>query len=201
MALQLISSNRIESLLAELARRLAARPLASPFDAEVIVVPSPAMARWVNLQLAQAHGVAANLEYPLPASWVWALTGQVLDDAPDTDPLERQRLGWKIFALLPALLAHPAFQPLQHYLRDDSGDLKRWQLSVRIADVLDRYQFYRPALIRQWSRGEGDDWQALLWRELTAELGDRHRVAVLDRLLQRLQRGDATAPLDRKSVG
>ncbi|HEB93584.1 MAG TPA: exodeoxyribonuclease V subunit gamma [Gammaproteobacteria bacterium] len=194
VALQLISSNRIESLLDELARRLAVRPLASPFDAEVIVVPSPAMARWVNLQLAQAHGVAANLQYPLPASWVWALTGQVLDDTPDTDPLERQRLGWKIFALLPTLLAHPAFQPLQHYLRDDSDDLKRWQLSARIADVLDRYQFYRPALIRQWSRGEGDDWQALLWRELVADLGDSHRVAVLDRLLQRLQRGDSSVP-------
>ncbi len=194
MALQLISSNRIESLLDELARRLAVRPLASPFDAEIIVVPNPAMARWVNLQLAQAHGVAANLEYPLPASWVWTLTGQVLDDTPDTDPLEHQHLGWKIFALLPTLLAHPAFQPLQHYLRDDSDDLKRWQLSARIADVLDRYQFYRPALIRQWSRGEGDDWQALLWRELVADLGDSHRVAVLDRLLQRLQRGDSSVP-------
>ncbi len=198
VALQLISSNRIESLLAELARRLAARPLASPFDAEIIVVPSPAMARWINLRLAQAHGVAANLDYPLPASWLWTLTGQLLDDAPDSDPLERQRLAWRIFALLPALLAQPAFAPLQHYLRDDSGDLKRWQLSARIADVLDRYQFYRPALIRQWSRGEGDDWQAQLWRALIADLGDRHRVAVLDRLLQRLQRGDSAAPLPER---
>ncbi len=195
MALQLFSSNRIESLLAELARRLAARPLASPFDAEVIVVPSPAMARWVHLQLAQAHGVAANLDYPLPASWIWSLAGRLLDDVPDSDPLERQRLGWRIFALLPGLLEQPAFRPLQHYLRDDSGDLKRWQLSARIADVLDRYQFYRPALIRQWGRGEGDDWQALLWRELIADLGNSHRVAVLDRLLQRLQQGGDSLPL------
>lgn len=190
MALQLISSNRIESLLTELATRLAARPLASPFTAECVVVPSPAMARWVNLQLAQQQRVAANLEYPLPASWVWALTGRVLDDAPEVDPLERQRLGWKIFGLLPSMLELPAFQPLQHYLRDDSGELKRWQLSVRIADVLDRYQFYRPGQIRQWSRGEGDDWQALLWRALIADLGETHRVAVLDRLLRRLQQGD-----------
>ncbi|MCF6364314.1 MAG: exodeoxyribonuclease V subunit gamma, partial [Gammaproteobacteria bacterium] len=91
-------------------------------------------------------------------------------------------------------------QPLQHYLRDDSDDLKRWQLSARIADVLDRYQFYRPALIRQWSCGEGDDWQALLWRELIADLGDSHRVAVLDRLLQRLQKGTSIPLPERISL-
>ena len=45
------------------------------------------MARWVNLQLAGVHGVAANYDYPLPASFVWQLAGELLGDLPDADPL------------------------------------------------------------------------------------------------------------------
>ena len=200
MALQLISSNRVESLSEQLAVRLAERPLPSPFTPEVIVVPSPAMARWVHLQLASRHGVAANLHYPLPAAWVWELTGRVLGDVPESDPLERQQLAWRIFARLPGLMGEPAFEPLRHYLRDDDGDLKRWQLAARIADVLDRYQFYRPDLIRRWSRGGDEDWQARLWRELIAGLGDGHRVAVIDRLLARLRGGKARELPERVSL-
>ncbi len=50
--LHIIRSNAVESLLVHLARRFSAKPLASPFIPEVVVVPSPAMGRWVNLQLA-----------------------------------------------------------------------------------------------------------------------------------------------------
>ena len=58
--LHICRSNRVESLLQRLADRLAAQPLSSPLLPEVVVTPSPAMARWVNLQLAARHGVAAN---------------------------------------------------------------------------------------------------------------------------------------------
>jgi exodeoxyribonuclease V gamma subunit len=188
MGLHLVSSNRIESLLSELARRLLLSPLSSPFSAEVIIVPSPAMARWINLQLARQHRVAANIEYPLPASWIWGLTGSLLKDAPEQDPLERSAASWKIHALLPQLLESPPFLALKNYLQDGGDDLKRWQLSTRIADLFDRYQFYRPELIRDWSQGKGDDWQAMLWRMLIRDHPRTHRVAVLDRLLQTLSK-------------
>ncbi len=189
MGLHLISSNRVESLLSELAKRLLQPPLDSPFTPEVIIVPGPAMARWLNLQLARQHRIAANIEYPLPASWIWGLTGSLLEETPEQDPLERNAAGWKIHTLLPRLLESPPFRALKNYLRDERDDLKRWQLSSRIADLFDRYQFYRPELIRAWSRGEADDWQARLWRALIANCPHTHRVAVLDRLLQALAQG------------
>lgn len=184
--LQIVRSNRVESLLAQLAYRISETPLASPFAPEIVVAPSPAMARWVNLGLARRLGVAANLQYPLPASFVWSLCGILLDKLPETDPLALDRLAWKIFAALPACLPEPAFASLRHYLGQDAAGLKRWQLASRIADVFDRYQLYRPELIRRWGAREPDDWQGLLWRHLTADLGRQHRVATIDRLLAAL---------------
>lgn len=111
MGLHLISSNRVESLLSELAKRLLQPPLDSPFTPEVIIVPGPAMARWLNLQLARQHRIAANIEYPLPASWIWGLTGSLLEETPEQDPLERNAAGWKIHTLLPRLLEAPPSGP------------------------------------------------------------------------------------------
>ncbi len=184
--LQIIRSNAVESLLGQLARRVSDAPLCSPFAPEVVVAPSPAMARWINLQLARRHGVAANYEYPLPASFVWSLSRQLLDDLPETDPLNLDYMAWKVFGLLPSMLREPAFEPLRHYLRRDDNGLKRWQLASRIADLFDRYQLYRPELIRGWGDGTGDDWQARLWRGLTLGVEGRHRVAVIARLLESL---------------
>ena len=68
--------------------------------------------------------------------------------------------------LLEQMLTEPAFAELRSYLESDDKGVKRWQLSERIADVFDRYQYYRPELIKTWSSSGGDDWQARLWRGL-----------------------------------
>jgi exodeoxyribonuclease V gamma subunit len=185
--LTLIRSNAVEVLFGQLMRRLSVSPPASPFTPEVVVAASPAMARWLSLQTARALGVTANVDYPLAASFVWRLAAQLLDDLPEQDPLAIDPMAWKLFGLLPGLLAEPElgsrFAPLAQYLADDAEGLKRWQLAGRIADVLDRYQLYRPQQIRAWEAGADDHWQALLWRRLTRGLNDLHRVAAIDRLL------------------
>ncbi len=189
MALHLLSSNRVETLQQQLAQLLTDEPLRDPFAAEQIIVPGMAMARWLNLQLAQSHGVAANIDYQLAASWIWQLAIAVLPDVPPEDPLARDSAAWKIFQLLPSLLPRAEFLSLRRYLREDGGGIKRWQLSQRIADVLDRYQFYRPDWIRQWADGEQCEeqpWQSVLWRELVGPAA-QHRVALLDCLQTRLQ--------------
>ena len=73
----LVCSNRVEVLHAQLAQLLHNTPLRDPFQAEVILVPGSAMERWVNLHLGMAHGVAANIDYPLPAAWIWSLAAAV----------------------------------------------------------------------------------------------------------------------------
>jgi len=191
--LELCRSNRVESLLDVMAEQIRRRPLASPFEAEILVVPSPAMARWTRLELARKQGVAAHYDSLQPASFVWQLARRQLGGLPDSDPLERDALTWKIFALLPALLAEPPFKALRHYLREDDSGVMCLQLAQRIADVFDRYQYYRPELIQKWDNKAGADaeegWQALLWRRIKQDLesqGLQHRVAIMQELITRL---------------
>ncbi len=194
----LVCSNRVEVLHAQLAQLLHDTPLRDPFQAEVILVPGSAMERWVNLHLGMAHGVAANIDYPLPAAWIWSLAAAVNTQSKQggEDPLSRDRAAWRLFALLPDLLDQPEFVQLQHYLRDDAQGVKRWQLAQRLADVYDRYQYYRPDWIRAWSEGRSTDsmrsaelaaWQGPLWRALIRDCPDSHRVALIDKLLAALQ--------------
>lgn len=206
MAFFLSCSNRVESLQQQLSALLCEAPLADPFQKEIIVVPSAAIKRWLNLQIATQQGVAANIDYPLPASWIWHLATRAAGPAatPLTveDPLSREQAAWRIFGALPRLLERPEFAELQHYLHEDASDVKRWQLAERIADVFDRYQYYRPDWIRAWSHpatvpaahaAQIPPWQPLLWRALLSECEGLHRVALLDRLMTVLSGTDACA--------
>ena len=191
MALSIISSNRVEILQSRLAQHLAAAPLTDPFVTETIVVPTFAMARWLNLQIAQQQGVAANIEYPQVGEWVWHMAAAVLTDLPSLDPYTRDALAWQIYSQLPELLERRAFASLEQYLADDRVGIKRWQLAQRIAGSFDRYQSYRPQTIREWSRGEDNQWQAQLWRSLIENRGLDHRVASITRLIEVLEQGPA----------
>jgi exodeoxyribonuclease V gamma subunit len=201
MALSILSSNRVETLQENLCYRLTERLPTNPFAAEIIVVPTYAMARWLNLRIARQQGIAANIDYPLPADWVWQLAASILENVPGHDPLQPVLASWKLFNLLPEMLPNPAFASLQHYLADDDQSVKRWQLSNHIATVFDRYQLYRPGMIRDWCAGSGEHWQAELWRALIASLAQGHRVVVIDQLIERLRAGlDSSLLPERTSL-
>jgi len=212
MPLHLSCSNRVEALQGQLARLICAQALTDPFQPEIILVPNLAMQRWLNLQLAASHGIAANIEYSLPAAYIWHLAASLKDPGAATafeaDPLSRDQSAWLIHGLLPAVLMQEAFRPLRNYLEGDASGVKRWQLSQRIADTFDRYQYYRPEWIRCWSSPQPDlggaladvpEWQPLLWRELLQSCSGRHRVAVIDQFMQHLaQQTQATSDLPER---
>ncbi len=201
MAFHLISSNKVELLTDQLVSWLNATPLRSPFTPEVILVPSMPMKRWLGLQLAESAGINCNTEFPLPAAWLWDLVSSSLDKTPKLDPLARDQATWKIFDLLPDYLEKPQFEALEQYLANDLRGIKRWQLSERIADVFDRYQYYRPDTIRTWSHGGGDDWQAHLWRALQKKVGNKHhRVALIDAFMTQLREGKSAHLPERISI-
>ncbi len=193
-------SNRLEVLFDRL-RAVIAAPLSDPFLPEEILVQNQGMARWLSQRLAQTNGIAANLAFPLPASFVWRLFRAWMPDIPEQSAYEKETLGWRIFARLPEHLAEPAFAELSRYLSGEPRMLKRWQLSLRIADVFDQYLVYRPELVLGWEAGEGTDWQALLWRDLVAQTetdapgrgAAPHRARLLARLQAAFDAGRAPA--------
>ncbi|MDQ6973412.1 MAG: exodeoxyribonuclease V subunit gamma, partial [Mariprofundaceae bacterium] len=178
MGFHLISSNKMEVLMNSMANILRDEPLSNPLMPDTILVSGVPMQRWLGLKLADAMGIQCNIDYPQPTSWLWSLIAR---NSGQSDALSRESSAWLIFQYLPELLTQDAFAPLYRYLEDDEDGIKRWQLADRIADTLDRYQYYRPDTIRHWSAGGGNDWQAKLWRTLLKHVGQHHhRIAMMD---------------------
>ena len=198
MSLTILSSNRVETLQSRLTQQLAAQPLHDPFAQEVIVVPTYAMARWLNLRIAQQQGIAANIDYPQAGTWIWTLAATIVNDTAEQDPYSADALNWQVFSLLPEQLEHTSFAALRHYLDNDDDGLKRWQLAQRIAEVFDRYQLYRPDKIRAWSAGNESHWQARLWRKIVASKKQEHRLEVIARVIDHLNDNSQTVELPER---
>ncbi len=181
-------SNRTELLLDALAQVCAEAPV-DPFEAETVVVQNPGMARWLALGIAERSGVAANLEFPLLATFVWRIYETQFDDLPDHSPLDREILLWRLMALLPEQLEDPAYAPLRHYLQGADEALRRYQLAQRIADLFDQYLVFRAERVLAWEAGEEDHWQARLWRTLCAGGRLRHRARLFAEFGERARAG------------
>ncbi len=196
-----VRANRVEALADRLAGRLREAPLPDPFAEEVVLVPGVATARWLGLRLAESLTVCCNIDFSLPASWSWRTVAEALGGAAGSDPLAREPAAWLIHCRLPALLDDPAFRQLRAYLHDDDDGVRRWMLARRIADLFDRYQYYRPQMIRRWSQGAETSWQPKLWRVLLDEVGAaRHRVAMMDAFFAALAAGDVPGLPSRLSL-
>lgn len=141
-------SNRLEVLSKSLATALRYSD-ASVFEAPQILVQSQGMSRWINTQLAAELGIAANLEFPYPSSFIWSLYSQLFDLA-EENPFNKPLLVWRIMLLLQELQGSSEFAAVRSYLKDDDGDLKRYQLAGVIADIFDQYLMYRPHWLAAW---------------------------------------------------
>jgi exodeoxyribonuclease V gamma subunit len=183
----LYTSNKVENLVQVLAEVLS-RPLSSPLQPDVIVVQSKGMERYLSMQLAGRLGIWANCRYLFPNTLLAELFKKALRDPPPDSPFEPDILTWRIMKALPAVLGRPGFESLKDYLKGDTEDLRRLQLSAALADAYDQYLLFRPDMILRWEEGEEDHWQAQLWRRLSAGLEERHRAALARRFLDVLPR-------------
>lgn len=170
------TSNRLEDLLEALAVHIGREPL-PPLESETIVVPGQGLARWVQLRLAEFHGIAAGLRLPFPGAFLQQLS-QHLASGPDL--FAKDVLAWRLWRLLgdPALQAD--LGPAARYCAVDPDGRKRFQLCERLAACFDDYQLYRDDLLLRAAAG-GDladlgphgPWQARLWRALRRDADAR----------------------------
>jgi len=190
--LHLYQSNRLETL-AELLHGVLAVPPADPYARETVIVQARGMGRWLSLQIAERFGVCANVEFPLPASFLWSLTEAVLGPQARRGPFGVDALAWRLYAELAA--PPDALAPYLH----QQDDRRRWRLAQRLADLFDSYLVYRHDWLAAWEKsrllGLGDDeaWQANLWQRLAQGRNSPHRADLMQQLLDRLQQ---PAPLD-----
>jgi exodeoxyribonuclease V gamma subunit len=169
-------SNRMEVLVDELARVLRVPKLA-PLASETIVVQSRGMERWLARELSLRLGSFSRARFPFPRAFIQEAMDAVLGPQEGAARFERGALTWSIVSLLGELRAERGFATVSSYLSDDPDGRRRVQLAQRIAHLFDQYSVYRPSMVLEWEAGKGSDWQAILWRALTARLGSSHFAA------------------------
>ncbi|WP_019612753.1 exodeoxyribonuclease V subunit gamma [Psychromonas ossibalaenae] len=223
---QVYHSNQLELLKDLLTALMQGAKLENPFENETILVQSPGMAQWLQLQIAQSTGISANIDFPLPASFIWQQFKHVLQDVPDKSPFNKMSMTWQIMKLLPSCLEDPDFASLLHYLEDDADLRKRFQLSQKIADIFDQYLVYRPDWVEAWQNADQQEisswnsensqsvpqwideqrWQAKLWKKLTeaieqsfAEHGKAyHRAGLYKDFLEKLSTQESLSHLPKR---
>ena len=151
--LRVYHSNRLDVLEALMEFIVERERLDDPFEPEMILVQSTGMAQWLQMTLSQKFGIAANIDFPLPASFIWDMFVRVLPEIPKESAFNKQSMSWKLMTLLPQLLDREDFTLLRHYLTDDSDKRKLFQLSSKAADLFDQYLVYRPEWLAQWETG------------------------------------------------
>jgi exodeoxyribonuclease V gamma subunit len=184
--LYLVQSNKMECLAESLISCLqeTSDQGASIFESDQILVQSPGMSQWLKIQIAEKLGIAANIDFPLPSSFIWQLYQQHVANLPEQSAFTKPNMTWKLMSILPTMLEQPEFAAIEQYL-SDSQPLKLYQLAGKIADVYDQYLVYRPDWIIHWEAGQNDlpddlsdnndkgiceshPWQPILWRALVS---------------------------------
>jgi exodeoxyribonuclease V gamma subunit len=203
----MLHSNRQETLKSVLVEWLANHPL-DLFDKEEMLVQSNGIGQWIKFALAEdveqgGVGISANIQFSLPSMFIWRAYRSVLGDevVPKVSPFDKPRLSWRLFRLLNGLPQTELFEPLNHFLKDDSDQQRRWQLAQQLADLYDQYQIYRGDWLNHWAEGgegvydaqnnlqtlaEEDRWQPRLWQLICDDLGSEQslsRPAVHQRFL------------------
>lgn len=197
-------SNQLDILKTLTTALIEGRPLADPFSQEVILVQSPGMAQWLQMELAQTFGIAANIAFPLPATFIWDMFTKVLPGIPKESAFSKDAMTWKLMWLLPQKLGEEDFASLRHYLDDDEEKRKIHQLAARVADLFDQYLVYRPEWLKAWESerqveglDEAQRWQSSLWRALctyTQELQqpEWHRANLYQNFISQLENAKVT---------
>ena len=178
--LRIYHSNALDTLRDVLVEMIKSDPQSDPFIADQILVQSPGMAQWLKLELADRLGIAANIEFPLPASFLWKVFVAALDDVPERSAYNKAAITWVLMRILPEHLSDDQFSILKQYLNQDDEPLRLYHLCARVADLYDQYLVYRPDWIAAWEQGDDqpasrDDqrWQPILWRAIVADTDSR----------------------------
>ncbi|GEA13004.1 exodeoxyribonuclease V subunit gamma [Alteromonas sp. KUL49] len=200
--LALYPSNKIEHLSFLLATLLEQQQ-SSIFESQTILVESPGMQHWVNMELAKHHGVAMNLDFPLPVRFMWNAARAILgeDTIPRQSPYRREILTWRIDELIQRsdIQNKPEFSEVNAYWQtienSQERGVQRLQFSTAMADVYEQYLMYRPEWLLAWEAGESlsvqnsmEPWQGELWRELVSQ-NPLHPAGLLKSALSSLQQG------------
>ncbi|CAD6508999.1 exodeoxyribonuclease V subunit gamma [Candidatus Profftia tarda] len=163
-------SNTFYMLKHIIAELMESQSLQNPLEQEVILLQCHGIAEWVQIELAKQLGIAANIKFSSPSTFIWNLFTILIPGLPKDNVFNKDVMTWKLMWLLSAKLDHEAFGLLENYIANDTDNRKHYQLASCLADLYKQYLVYRPEWINLWEQGilidgldESQRWQALLW--------------------------------------
>ncbi|AJI54265.1 exodeoxyribonuclease V subunit gamma [Francisella philomiragia] len=174
MALYTYPSNKLEYLVQVLSKLLDVEKK-DLFTPTQLIVGSRGMQHWLSMQLAQYRNIAMNLKYDMINGYILDICYELTAKQEYKKAYTKDILAWRIFRGLDSI-NNPK---LQEYYQN--SDLKKYQLSVKIAETFSKYISYRSEWLQKWEQGEyinpakpesDEDWQMLLWQALVKEVPD-----------------------------
>ncbi len=161
MPLHIYYSDRIEDLANHLKGALVKeRETADPFAFSTVVVPNTNIAKWLRIRaFADTSALCMGIEFPFIENALFELLANCLppETRPKLLPMNAYSTG-----ILSILLkdADESLAPFRRYIAEgnggpltiDSREKARmaWQLSVKLADLMDRYEVHRPDIVTNW---------------------------------------------------
>lgn len=191
--LHIIQSNRLELLAHRLMSDLSAVPLISPLQPELVVVQDSTVSDWLDILLARQQGVSANMRYRSPGQFIWDLYRCATPSLPPHSAFDVETLQWHIVRIFDdeSFIAH--HPPLRSYL--SKGDsIRRFELALRVAELLNRYLVYRMDWLEHWESGTllnlgpDESWQAEIWKRLTTTLQQPNRAHLFRMFLAQVEK-------------
>ncbi len=189
MAFYIFNGNRMEWLSARLCDFLH-QNISDIFAYETVIVPGPAMSKWLKQQIARFHGICANVEMPFLKMYLCkSFLLPLMEGEKNLDRLTRESqiefspeiMTWRIMKAFSSLVQKGDFQRFTNYVEGHERSLRHYQLASKLAQIFDQYLIYRPNMINNWNMGqnpvadqEESCWQYQIWRELSKESNGVH---------------------------
>lgn len=192
MAVKLYFSNKLDALIAQMSADLAGLKT-GVFNKELIVTQTDGMQHWVSMQLAKENNIFANFEFKKPNDII--LHVAQLAKITAHYAMSTEKIKWIIYFLLADDEFATKFPNVSQYFKSvDNAEVKRMQLSIKIADLFDQMVIYRPAYIKAWNENvllnaddETEQWQAFLWSKMREKLDNPlDRTQLKDKLIAQL---------------
>ncbi|QWU98849.1 exodeoxyribonuclease V subunit gamma [Francisella salimarina] len=174
MALYTYPSNKLEYLVQVLSKLLDVEKK-DLFTPTQLIVGSRGMQHWLSMQLAQYRNIAMNLKYDMINGYILDICYELTAKQEYKKAYTKDILAWRIFRGLDSI-NNPKLQEYYH-----NSDLKKYQLSVKIAETFSKYISYRSEWLQKWEQGEyinpakpenDEDWQMLLWQKLVEDVAE-----------------------------
>ncbi len=159
-SINLYFSHEVEQLADQLINNLLTevKSTANPLLPGHVIVPNANMQRYLQLFMADHHGISANLEFPFLEKGLSQYLNLFEKEA-EAPLWSKTELTVKIYAFLSTaeLMTDAAMLPINKYLNEVLNEQllsrKKWQLAQRLALLYVSYELQRPEMILQWMSG------------------------------------------------